>query len=283
VKAIVLTFDNNRAFAINTIEQYYKKWRTNNFIFHVPYQERLGDVEKRFHGKVEMVRSHSAIKETVITLLSDIPDNEWVYWCIDDKYLIGLYDFILADKIHQWVEGISDTEIAGISMCRCRNLLKDAHLHINEEPICGPDNTKFLRRRDYSQIWLHQYVRAKVIKDLFRNFPAQIPRAKMMDSYVKHMKLPQDYKLYVSEKNYTVFGESARDGRITRNCLKEMKKSKITIDKNLELHNKDIIIGKIEKKRKVRIFLRRLTKSIKNCKDFTRHYICSKLLNNSNI
>jgi hypothetical protein len=40
----------------------------------------------------------------------------------------------------------------------------------------------YLRRRNYEQIWLHQFLRVKVIRNLFQNFPDGITSAKLMDS-----------------------------------------------------------------------------------------------------
>jgi len=91
IKAIVLTCDRYRAITEHMIFQYDRLWPGHPFVFHVPYQELDGvDTEQ-----VKYLTAPSDIKGTVLHLLTDIDDEEWIYWCVDDKYPIQL----VTDKI----------------------------------------------------------------------------------------------------------------------------------------------------------------------------------------
>ncbi len=91
IKAIVLTCDRYRATTEHVIFQYDRLWPDHPFVFHVPYQE-LGGVDTE---RVRYLTSPSDIKGTVLHLLAEIDDEEWIYWCVDDKYPIQL----VTDKI----------------------------------------------------------------------------------------------------------------------------------------------------------------------------------------
>src|SRR5438874_7130139 len=91
IKAIVLTCDRYRAITQHLIVQYERLWPDHPFVFHIPYQELRGVESER----IKYFTSPSDIKGTVLHLLADIDDDEWIYWCVDDKYPIQL----LTDKI----------------------------------------------------------------------------------------------------------------------------------------------------------------------------------------
>jgi len=82
IRAIVLTCDRYRAVTEHMIFQYDRLWPDHPFVFHVPYQE-LGGVDTE---QVKYFPTPSDIKGTVLRLLTQIDEEEWIYWCVDDKY-----------------------------------------------------------------------------------------------------------------------------------------------------------------------------------------------------
>ena len=82
MKAIVLTHDKNRSVTHHMIARYLHKWPDNPFVFRVPFQE----LEEQSSPKVEFIKTPKSIKKTVLGLLEDLEEDEWIYWCIDDKY-----------------------------------------------------------------------------------------------------------------------------------------------------------------------------------------------------
>ncbi|MFN2540579.1 MAG: hypothetical protein ABR514_00215, partial [Chthoniobacterales bacterium] len=86
MKAIVLTCDRFRAMTEHMIRQYEGLWPNHPFVFRIPFQQLRGqDTDRR-----EFRQTPENIRGTVLQLLDDLEDEEWVYWCIDDKYPIRL-------------------------------------------------------------------------------------------------------------------------------------------------------------------------------------------------
>src|SRR5947207_15296596 len=86
IRAIVLTCDRWRAITRHLILKYERLWPDQPFIFHVPYQELPGSDTDR----IKYHPPHEHIKGTILHLLADIDDEEWIYCGVDDKYPIQL-------------------------------------------------------------------------------------------------------------------------------------------------------------------------------------------------
>ena len=113
MKAIVLTFDRHRAITQHLILQYERIWPDHPFRFRIPYQQLRGPDSER----VEYVESPPEIAATVLRLLQDIEDEEWVYWCSDDKYPIRF----IVEKVTELLQYVLTTpEISGLLFCRAR-------------------------------------------------------------------------------------------------------------------------------------------------------------------
>ncbi len=241
MKAIVLTYDRNAIITDHMISCYNEVWPDNPFTFRIPYQNK-----KRFisNARVEFIKSPSAIKATVLTLLHDLQEEEWVYWCIDDKYPIQLkinnitniYNSIINHEIEN---------IHGILFCRARRMLDPAFVIASSE-MAG--NERLLERKAYHQIWIHQFVQVKVLRHLFTCFPDIIKNAKYMDALKDKQVKPLTHKLFVTESNLSIFGESLTSGIITSNCLKSLSEKGFQIPPPLhftKINDKRIIIGEL--------------------------------------
>ena len=161
VKAIVLTYDRYRSLTDHMIHCYERLWPEHPFIFQVPYQEKGPSLNS---PRVQYHPSPSDIKGTVLTLLADLDDDEMVYWCIDDKYPIRIHVKKLV-QIHEWLLSTYQAQsIGGILFCRCRgSLIKE---NLTDRRISDNNGNTFLERNSYKQIWLHQYVKVRVIRHI---------------------------------------------------------------------------------------------------------------------
>jgi len=215
IKAIVLTYDRYRAITEHMIFQYDRLWPDHPFVFHVPYQQ-LGGVDTE---RVKYLNAPSDIKGTVLHLLSEFDDEEWIYWCVDDKYPIQL----ITDKIASLIShAMHSPEVDGLLFCRCRATLNNPRLTLYPRKIRNPFGDVYLERKAWFQIWIHQILRAKVLRHLFTHLPDDIPSAKTMDELKNDvLKLPE-HRLFVTKENFAVFGESTRRGVITQNCYDSM-------------------------------------------------------------
>src|SRR5437764_1085098 len=203
IKAIVLTCDRWRAITRHLILKYERLWPDHPFIFHVPYQELRGTDTDR-------IKYHAApedIKGTILHLLADIDDEEWIYWCVDDKYPIELP----TDKVASLIShAMRSPGIDGLLFCRCRALLSIPRITLHPHKIKNLFGDVYLERKTWNQIWIHQVMRAKVLRHLFKHLPDHIPSAKAMDDLKDEVPKLPEHRLFVTEKNYAVFGENCQ-------------------------------------------------------------------------
>jgi len=252
MKAIVLTCDRYKTLADHMLKTYEKIWPTNPFCFHVPYQKYNAELKGKYGDKVKLIKteyikySHNLndIKKTVLKLISGIPEEEWIYWSIDDRYLIQIYDENKVNMICKWISKIKDISVCGISLNRFSNLLKKEYLYI-ENIIKDDTGNIYIQRRNYNKIWNPQFLRVKALKYIFNNFPDRPFMAKEMDYFINHLELPEDHKLYVSEQNYFVVGESATRGGLTKNCIDSLSKYGYKIPTYFKRSSRTMIQGEI--------------------------------------
>jgi hypothetical protein len=171
----------------------------------------------------------------VLGLLAGLDDDAWVYWCIDDKYPIWL-DLPVARHTVAALAAQPQV-VAGLSFAR-RSSRKRGHPEIHR---CG--GLTFHRRLDYKQIWLHQFLRAKVLRRLFEGFPEVLSSAKEMDELHSQAILPADHARYEIDRNAAVFGESTHRGRITANCAESLRRRR-GIPEGFEACSQRLVIGR---------------------------------------
>jgi hypothetical protein len=164
----------------------------------------------------------------MLGLTNDLHGEEWIYWCIDDKYPI-VFDLPGVKDVLSFVEGMKTTDISGILFCRCRHMRGSRNL--TRAKITDHQGNIYLERKSYHQIWIHQFLRVKVLQYLFESFPDTIPSPKCMDEYKLHITKPVSHRLFVSKLSFAVFGESTTRGKLTPNCHDSI------VDNNLELPN----------------------------------------------
>src|SRR5204862_210001 len=190
-------------------------WPDHPFVFHIPYQE-LGGTDTQ---RARYFTSPSDIKGTVLHLLAEIDDEEWIYWCVDDKYPIELP----TDKVASLIShAMRSPGIDGLLFCRCRATLSSPWFTLHPHKTKNLFGDVYLERKTWSQIWIHQILRAKVLRHLFIHLPDHIPSAKAMDDLKDDVPKLPEHRLFVTEKNFAVFGESTRKGDITQNCYESM-------------------------------------------------------------
>lgn len=239
MKAIVLTCDRYRAVTDHMIFKYDQLWPDHPFVFRIPYQELAGESTNRR----EYVKTPPAIRPTALGLIADLDDEEWIYWCVDDKYPIQL----ALEKIRAFVSGIQDlADASGLLFCRSKALLRraDETLFPGERQDWAGET--LLERRGWNQIWIHQMLRVKVVRYLFSQMPEQIASAKLMDHLKDEIPKPPELRLFVTKENFAVFGESTHKGTINQNCYDSIVQTEIELPKWFRRPNgKVVIIGKL--------------------------------------
>jgi hypothetical protein len=239
MKAIVLTCDRYRALTEHMILKYEELWPDHPFVFRIPYQELGGSAGRRR----EFVQTPSEIRATTLQSISDLNDDEWIYWCVDDKYPVEL---VLA-KIRTLLADIHDfPDASGLLFCRCKALLRRADETLFPDERQNSSGDIYLERRGWNQIWIHQFLRVKVLRHLFSQMPAEIASAKLMDHLKDAIPKPPDLRLYVTKDNFAVFGESTHKGTINQNCYDSIIKTDIELPEWFRRPNgKQVINGKL--------------------------------------
>ena len=216
IKAIVMTYDRNAILTEHMIKCYEELWPNHPFIFRIPFQDENRCI---IGSNREYVRTSPAIKETVLTLLEDLDDEEWIYWCIDDRYPA----FINTKQVSIFIEWIKQgkfSEISGLLFCRAQNMAKNNFLTGESTVI---ERELLLERKAYYKIWMHQFIQVKVIRTMFKGFPDIIIRAALMDPMKNSLLKPINHKLFVTNSDYAHYEESTIGGVLTVNCLESLK------------------------------------------------------------
>jgi hypothetical protein len=223
MKAIVLTCDRYRALTAHMIARYDALWPDHPFRFRVACQHLPS---QPMTDRMEYRRCPEAIKATALALLEDLSDDEWVYWCIDDKYPVA-FDLPRVKASAEWTAHLREPEISGLLFCRCRKLTRKEHLTGHQ--IRDAAGSVYVERKGYEQIWLHQFLRVKVLRRLFEGFPDAIPQAKQMDEFKRRIAKPPEHRLFVARENLAVFGESTMLGKLTRNCWESIRRHRLAL------------------------------------------------------
>ncbi len=239
MNAIVLTYDRYRPLADHMIFKYDQLWSDHPFCFRVPFQDHP---PTRTGSRVEYRKSPSDIRGTVLTLLEDLDGDEWIYWCIDDKYPIQL-DVPAIRLIHAWIAESDPVDAAGVLCSRFGNLWKGSYLTGRRE-VAG-SGEKLLEMKGYGHIWVHQFVRVKVIRSLFESFPVSIQAAKAMDGLLERAVKPESYRLFVTRRNLGIYGESTTRGLLTLNCHESIIANGLTLPELKGIAPRRIVKGEM--------------------------------------
>ena len=211
MKAIVLTYDRNRIVTDHMIACYERLWPDHPFIFRIPYQNKALNLKSQ---RREYVRTSSDIRNTVLTLLEGLDDDEWIYWCMDDKYPIAL-ELDRVKAVFTLTQDRSLDHVSSLLFCRAHKTLTGENLF---PEFYFFNDIQMYKRRAYYQIWIHQFARVKVYRHLFASFPNQMPAPLAMDAIKDQMAVPLDHNLFVTSRTIAVFGESTSCSVLTENC-----------------------------------------------------------------
>ena len=213
MKAIVLTCDQYRPFAVHMMDCYSREWPEHPFTFVLPYT-----VEPGLEGaRRTWVRTGSSFKSRVLDLLDPLPDEEWVYWCLDDKYPLRLEVSRISAAI-KMLESEDWRAVSGLCLCRGRTWVKAPALSLQPCEWQGFDE-----RTTWNHIWLHQFLRVGVLRYLFSHFSEDIVTGKELDRAKFQVPKRRDHRLLVPRQGSLILGESTHRGKATKNCHRAME------------------------------------------------------------
>jgi hypothetical protein len=226
--AIVLSYDRHRQLAEHMIACYEALWPDHPFVFHVPFQEHTGALADAKH--VRLVPAPREICQTVLTLLEPFDDEAWVYWCIDDYYPIRL-DLRRMRAIVEALRSGRVTSSYGLNVCsksKKTRIWRNRAVSAGETiKMCG---LRWVEIPGHEQIWVHQFIRAGVLRHIFETIPEPSLGAKEMDGTVLEVRSPDGHSLHLCERDLIVLGESTSAGRPFRNYLLSLSKKGMVPD-----------------------------------------------------
>lgn len=255
MKAIMLCCDKYHMFAYHTILSYQKHWPTNNFVFHIPWTYKIPtyiENDNRISkNKIKFIQCvNSSFKTTVSTLLENINDNEWIYWCSSDQYLTQINDEIAnnVEKLLDTDDIFKDNNIFGLSSAL---LVKNGAKLIKKksEDISSGSGWKIVEKEPWDSsrtitLWFHQYLRAKVIKHIFNAFD-EPNVAKNLDKQLysnidKIYCFPKLGRYFTINCKIAKFAENTSRGKILLNTLKSFKEYNLDVPTDFDVMEKEI-------------------------------------------
>ncbi len=104
MKAIVLSFDPHLEIANLVVETYNRLWPDCPFVFRIPFTDR--DPRSIFAAQnVEFIQTPSDIRSTMENLLRGLPEDEFIFWCVDDRYPIEILNLSVLRAALDFVSG----------------------------------------------------------------------------------------------------------------------------------------------------------------------------------
>ena len=106
MKGIVLSFDPHLEIANLLVETYNRLWPDHRFQFRIPFTNR--DPRSIFRAQnVEFISTPPDIRSTVESLLRNLPEDEFVFWCIDDRYPIEIFETTVLRTVRDFASEVS--------------------------------------------------------------------------------------------------------------------------------------------------------------------------------
>ena len=249
MKAIVLSCDKYQPFALHMVTRYQKLWPNHPFEFLIPYQHEASLDKLQQGRKIQAVKTPSEIRATILSLLDQVDPEEWILWSIDDKYPETINVPALETIIHA-IQNLDNRKINGIAFTRCRRWRKSQYLipgkiNLAQYKKFGVLTRKInlIERKDYSQIWLHQFIQTKALRTLIEKFPEITCTPKALDKIKNEIELPKNQHLYVTKRTFATYAESTTRGLVTKNAAESMAKELIDIPECFGVSEKSIFIS----------------------------------------
>lgn len=223
MKALLLTYDRQVGLAELVVKSYLRLWNGCPFQFLVP---RNDDRSPHFEfliaqKNVTIVPTPISIRSTMSALLERADDEEWIYWCIDDRYPIEI------DQ--RRIEMVFDFIASGAA--GHLNAIKLIHWKETANPE-GKDieigDRQFRFQVPYSAwgFWHHHFLRAKVLKEIFvaseKNAIADTPWA--LNEYFHKLPFIEVFKSIVFPVGEPIvqYGETLVQGLLLANACEAL-------------------------------------------------------------
>ena len=229
-------------------------WPSCPFIFRLPVNDRRSYESMgyfRTQKNIEIIDAHHEIRKTMEVLIKDLSDEEWVYWCIDDRYPIDIRDPEYLSDLIEYLDS-NELDLNGIKLFHWREeIIKNKHRKILDRD--------YHLQSPYSiwGFWQHHFCKTKVLKSIF--FSPKLPNPYRIRDinetfHLKKLYIPVMEKTLVPDDNNILFREPCFQGKLTANGLDDLKRNQCPVppyqkvDIRVEFRDRNTDAFKKEKK-----------------------------------
>ena len=211
MKAIVLSFDKQMGFCELLYKMYMEMWQDCPLTFRIPWNK---ENPKYFEDKsnVELIQCDSPIRPTMKALLNGIEDDEWVYWCIDDRYPKQIFNSNKLTQLHDFLQTSGQSaEFDAVKLYRWKEKLKDT-----EKYILLDKTYKVQVDKHEWGYYHHQFCKSKYLKEIFLSESlSENYRLQQINPFPLSKNSLQDIRALVPDEDDVKFGEPCVAGKIT--------------------------------------------------------------------
>lgn len=237
IKAIVLSCDKYHKITDHMIETYQKLWPTNKLKFLIPWNEIYPQfLEDKWKEKIELIKTPVEFKPTIEGLLENTDEDEWVYWCTDDSYLVDIDEDAAnttLDFINNFITKDKSFNNSIYSVIFYNGQYDSVHKTFNKEECLNYKGYNFFKKNKITYQWQHQFCKSKVIKRMFDcldepEFAKQMDHMQKEEKSKKFWSMIEEGDWYVIENNSVIMGEPTSRGKLTKNGFESFKQYNLT-------------------------------------------------------
>lgn len=219
MKAILLTYDEQSGLAELVVKSYEALIGNDLPIeFLIPYQS--ADTYKHFKSNnVSYIQSASGIKESIKALLAGIDDDEWVLWCIDDRYPVKVDKTKFIAMVNNLSKGEVNANFNGFKLTKWVEPVSAESVEFSgaafqQQEECG-----------MTGFWHHQFVRARILRKVFVDCEEYQNDIRLLNNRL-HKQHILDFLLHVHVPSTSIvwFKEPLKKGLLTINGIEDLKK-----------------------------------------------------------
>ena len=211
----MLSYDKNHKYCELTYRMYMDLWPDCPYNFYIPWNETKPEyfIDK---SNVTLVQCSSRIMPTMQALLDGVEDDDWVYWCIDDRFPTRI-DVPGMQQLHDRLYDYDEFDF-----------VRPFHPHHYSSNLIYDDEYKIQANRQQWGYYMHHYCKAYMLKRIY--YTGDLDTIDDFHVYVKNDTIDDTVGLIRAdvELDYIKFGEPLIDGIETRVGRKYLTQLNIT-------------------------------------------------------
>lgn len=237
MKFIVLTYDDRFPFVELMVKSYKRFFPNANFEFVIPYNSDSIKVKiEKLSATTIPIKSEKEIKTTMSNLLEGIPDDEFVYWCGDDRYMenIVVPNTTIFKRLYN-ILSKSEIKVDAVRILTTQKYITHKKIDLKGFSIYK-DNTHVVHG-----FWNHHFIRSKYLENIFvNNILPENYSLQDLHRYLEKNNKKYVHRIFTVPKSLCLLGETTYRNKIVINCKKAMRQYMIKVPKNVSISKKSI-------------------------------------------